>query len=180
MFLDPLSAVTRGFRADMGWWLGLIFGVIQVAFQNATWVMEASLHPNDDRFSSPVTPILYPFNHMAEAVLTLYRDMGALSFLVWAIFTAGTPLVLADIAIRWASARAWNVAGHFFLIVVALVVGVFAGVALGFGMATGCRRLIDDVVRPWTGLRSSASERSSGVDPLGDAPTPPPSDRIRL
>lgn len=180
IFLDPFSAVTRGFRADMGWWLGLIFGVLQVAFQNATWVMEESLHPNDDRFSSPVTPLLYPLNRMAEAILALYRHMGALAFLVWAMFTAGTPLVLADIAIRWASAHTWNVAGHFFLIVAALVIGVFAGGALGFGMASGCRRLIDDAMRPWTLLRSSAAGRSSGVSPVGDAPTPPPSDRIHL
>ena len=181
IFLDPFILVTRAFRADMGWWLGLIFGVLQVAFQNATWVMEESLHPNDDRFSSPVTPLLYPLNRMAEGILALYRSMGVLAFLVWSLFTAGIPLALVHVAIRWASAHGWNVAGHFFLIVAALIVGTIAGTALGFAMASGFRHLIDDTMRPWASLKSPNRGPSSEVGAeVSDAPPQPPSDRIRL
>ena len=181
IFLDPFSAVTHGFRADMGWWLGLVFGVLHVAFQNATWAMEESLHPHDDRFSSPVTPLLYPLNQMAEGILALYRSMGVLAFLVWSLFTAGIPLALVDVAIRWASAHGLNVAGHFFLIVAALIVGTVAGTALGFAMASGFRHLIDDAMRPWASLSPSNPGPSSEVETAAsDAPPQPPSDRIRL
>lgn len=181
IFLDPLSPVTRTFYADMGWWLGLFFGVFQVAFQNATWTMEESLHPNDDRFLSPVTPLLYPLNRMAEAILTLYRDMGALAFLVWLLFTAGIPVALVDVAIRWASAHGWDVVGHFVLTVVALIVGIFAGTILGFAMVSGFRRLIDDALRPWANLRpSNRGPSPEGGTAVSDAPQQPPSDRIRL
>ena len=181
IFLDPFSAVTRAFRADMGWWLGLLFGVFQVAFQNATWTMEESLHPNDDRYSSPVTPILYPLNRMAEGILTLYRSMGVLPFLVWSLFTAGLPLALVYVAIKWASTHGWNVVGHFFLIVAALIVGTVAGTILGFAVASGFRRLIDDAVRPWANLRpSNRGPSPEGETAASSAPQQPSSDRIRL
>ena len=194
LFWDPLLPPTSTQMADLGWWLGLFFGLINLAFQNTTWDVEHNLHPNDDRFADPVTSILAPLDWIAERIVDLYWKIGFVPFMIVAAFTVGTPIAWVKGALWWTTVHHWppmfpglysdvpmSVQGrtdlaYILIVSPALVVGPFVGFMLGGFVPIW---VIDALTVLIKGPKKP--DRSSPSSPPPDPPQPPPPPkRIRL
>ena len=201
LFWDPLLPPTSTQMADLGWWLGLFFGIINWGFQSATWDFEEARHPHDWRFEAPASDIFFPMPAVESAIMEVYIDFGVISFVIEAASTVGTPIALVKLVLWWGAVHHWPppIAGigstvslyaqgqsalvYILLVSAALIVGSFAGIMLGMPLSVLVESLRRDLVKLWKPVLTSQgqggklpSEPPSPPDP----PTPPPPKRIRL
>ena len=188
---DPLMPVTHHQMADIGWWLGLFLGLIDLAFQSGTYEFEEVFHPGNRIFEQPGGDLVFPITFLAVKMMDWYVDVGFIPFLVFSAALIGMPVALMRLAIWWANTHQWSYAlGHGVLVAVAIFVGFPVGIGLGMALSVGAAILWWDIIKLWApgyvrkhppGPKPIPRPPSKAAKPpILPEPPRPPDDRIRL
>lgn len=180
---NPLTPVTARQMADIGWWLGLFWGVIDCSFQSATAQFEEQWNPQAAWLEAPAGGLYRPIGEVAAWLIGLYIDFGPFIGSSMVLFALGGTWALIHFSVAWADAHQWPVwAGHGFLVIASLLFGPIVGGLLGMAMPMWMVALF--VPNPPKAQPKPAvdSQKAHPTPPPTPSPNPPrpPDGRIRL